>query len=238
MPELLDRLDRLPTGTHCVSLFASSEEAETQALDFIRGAPADQATAYWVPEPQAADAYNARLAAEASDHVGCVLFLPTEQVEVVEGHLRPVSAVREFVAAHPKGVTAAGATLSYYWAPENVSAHLEYEGWFDNLNHEGSRFLCPYDLRTVPPERAPEILRSLGDHHSHVVLSRSTEPAIRLLQLFVFASAYEIPEALETQLGWAIRRELAYSGHPSGELALTESGDRIVREWSATAIVG
>jgi hypothetical protein len=238
MPETVASLAHLPIGSHCVSFFVSREEAAAQAVDFLAGAPQGQASSYWVPDRETVAYYQNRLSGRSPDKVDSVHFLSTEQVQAREGKLRPVDEVLEFVGKHPEGVTAAGETLSRYWTPDTVPDHLEYEAWFDEQPRTSSRFLCPYDIRRVPPEQAPEILRTLGTHHSHTLLSDSTEPAVRLLQLFVFGSAPAVPNVLEPTLGWAVRGRLLEFEGDQYDLGLAPLGEKIVQDWGQVAAIG
>jgi MEDS: MEthanogen/methylotroph, DcmR Sensory domain len=238
MAAVLEDLRALPVGAHALSLHASQDEALRNAVEFLAGAPIGHAVSYWVPTEPLAERYNAKLAEVAPEHAGRVRFLPTEQVREHEGKLRPVDEIIAFVQGHPRGVTAAGETISYYWNVVTMDAHLEYEAWFDERPRDDSRFLCPYDLRRIPSGRATEVLRSLGAHHDHIILSRSRDPSVRLLELFVFPKVREIPSTLEETLGWALRTELVdVEGSPS-ELELTTKGDDVVREWGDRALVG
>lgn len=237
MPQVVDDLVHLPLGSHCVSFHVSREEAADHAASFLAGTPEDQAASYWVGDASLLPYYEEKLAQAAPHQVGCVHLLDTEQVASEGGRLRPVPTVREFVGAHPEGVTAAGETLSLYWTRETIPEHLEYEQWFDALPRDDSRFLCPYDLRRVPPEMAPMVLRDLGAHHSHAVLSSSLEPAVRLLQLFVFATPAEVPDALKDTHRWALEHGLISSSAPEEEMSLTEAGTQIVHEWSRGTVV-
>lgn len=237
MAELLAELSQLPSGSHCVSFHSSQSEAEDHAVEFLAGSPEGQASSYWVADPALQSSYQERLAERAPGQIGCVHVLDGEQVHPVDGRLRPVEEVVRFVSSHPEGVTGGAERISRHWGPANVPEHLEYEAWFDQQPRRSSRFLCPYDLRTVPPDRAPQILRELGSHHSHVVLSSSPEPAIQLLQLFIFGSPRELPPALDSILGWAVRRGLIEASDPSADFALTEAGNQIVQDWSRLTTV-
>ncbi|MCI4362713.1 MAG: hypothetical protein L3K13_00160 [Thermoplasmata archaeon] len=228
----MEDLAHLGLGSHCVSFHASRDEAKDQAVDFLAGAPDGQAASYWVGEPTLKDYYSEELARRSPDHVGCVFILPGPQVRWIEDRLRPADEVLEFVGAHPEGVSGAAETITQYWAPENVPDHLEYESWFQDQPRDHSRFLCPYDLRRIPPEIAPGTLRELGRHHTHVALSASREPAARLLQLFIFGSTEKIPVALRESLEWALKTGLVVDrGGPDG-LTITPEGETIVREWN------
>jgi hypothetical protein len=231
VPILFADPKELPPGSHCASFHTTREEGTRQAISFLAGIPEGQATSHWVPDPEAAAYYNLWLAREAPEHVGCVAILPHEQVEPVDGKLRPVPEVRRFLDHHPEGVTAGGETITRYWKPENIPDHLEYEAWFQEQPLGRSRFLCPYDLRAVPSDLAPQVLRGLGAHHSHVVLSTSREPGARLLQLFLFPTIEEIPESVEGTLGWALKKDLVEIQRPIRELSITASGERVVRDW-------
>lgn len=236
-PTVLAELRDLPLGSHCASFHVSRQEAARNAISFIAGAPEGQAKAYWVPDSETAAYYDLWLAREVPDAVGCVAILPHEQVESVGGKLRPAQEIRRFIGRHPEGVTAAGETITRYWKPQNVPDHMEYEAWFQSQPMEKSRFLCPYDLRAVPPDMAPMVLRELGSHHSHVVLSTSLEPGARLLQLFIFPTVEEIPEPIEGTLGWALKKDFVEIQRPVRELTLTPSGERVVNDWGERTTV-
>lgn len=237
VPEVVSEAIHLPLGSHCISFHVSREEAADHAVQFLADSPPGLAASYWVPDAFLAAYYTDRLARVAPTQVGCVRVLGHEQVEPVEGRLRPVREVREFVGGHPDGVSGGADTISDYLSPENLDDHLEYERWFDEQPRTGSRFLCPYDLRKVPPREAPTVLRELGRHHSHAILSASTEPAVRLLQLFVFGSAEAVPEPLRDTYRWATEHVLVESDGPSDALRLTPAGEEIVRDWSRSAVI-
>ncbi|MFZ1024094.1 MAG: hypothetical protein WAN87_08160 [Thermoplasmata archaeon] len=184
-----------------------------------------------------ADYYSDRLSARAPDQVGCVAILGHEQVEPVQGKLRPVSEVTDFIRAHPEGVSAAGETLTTYWTPENIPDHVEYESWFQEQPRSNSRFLCLYDLRRVPPEMAPKVLRELGAQHSHAALSRSPDPAVRLIQFFAFGTPAEIPLQLRDTYRWATEQNLITASDPIEEMTLTSKGEQVVADWSPTATI-
>ncbi|HZY70239.1 MAG TPA: hypothetical protein VFF67_04585 [Thermoplasmata archaeon] len=100
-----------------------------------------------------------------------------------------------------------------------------------------SRFLCPYDLRRIPIELASRVLRSLGAHHTHAALSSSTEPAVRLLQLFVFPTVDDIPSSLQAAYAWARNSGLVEGPDATGGLALTPEGERVVGAWREVAVL-
>ena len=237
MATVIEDLKELPRGSHCVSFHANREEAARNAISFLAGAPEGQAATYWVPDADLAAYYNLWLAREAPEHVGCVAILPHEQVENVSGKLRPTMEIRRFMDSHPEGVTASGETITRYWKPQNIPDHLEYEAWFQDQPKGSSRFLCPYDLRAVPPDLAPQVIRELAAHHSHVVLSTSREPGARLLQLFIFPTVEEIPEPAEGTLGWALKKDLVEIQRPIRELSLTTLGERVVKDWGERTTV-
>lgn len=235
MVEVVEDLRQLPLGSHAISLHVGHAEAADHAAEFVAGTPGGQSSSYWIADATLARYYDEKIAHEAPNQVGCVHVLPSEQVEYVGGRLRPVAEVRGALAAHPEGMTAAGETLSYYWQPETIPAHLEYEAWFDALPRTGSRFLCPYDLRTVPPSMAPEVMRELGSHHSHVALSRSAHPAARLLELLLFSSASEVPPVLHGTLTWAKDSGLLHARDPLAPMSLSAAGEELVAEWESRA---
>jgi hypothetical protein len=225
----------LPIGGHGLSLHASREEAAEHAVDFLAGAPSGQPAVYWVGDASLVPYYDEKLAAKAPAQVGCVRALDHEQVDSVDGRLRPTPEVVAYLREHGEGTTAGADTLSLYWTPETMPEHLEYEAWFDEQPRDASRFLCPYDLRRVPAEKAPEILRELGRHHSHVVLSDAPEPAVRLLQLFVFATPAELPVALRESLLWAAQEGLVKVLGPHEEFLATPKGVALFRNWARQA---
>jgi hypothetical protein len=237
MATVIEDLRQLPQGSHCVSFHTTRQEAARNAASFIAGTPEGQAVTYWVPDSEVASYYSLWVAREAPDHVGCIAILPHEQVEVVDGKLRPVAEVRQFVGSHPDGVTAGGETITRYWTPKNIPDHMEYEAWFQTMPRAESRFLCPYDLRAVPPDLAPVVLRELGAHHSHVVLSASREPGARLLQLFIFPTIDEMPDAADENLGWALKKDLVEIQRPVREVVLTRAGEQVVRDWGERTTV-
>lgn len=233
MPEVLADLVHLPLGSHCVSFHASREEAADHAARFLAGTPSGQAASYWVPDASLIAYYDERVRTHAPQQVGCVQPLGHEQVDWVDGKLRPTSEVSAFVRDHPEGVTAAGETLSLYWTSDTIPQHLEYEQWFDEQPREHSRFLCPYDLRKVPPDMAPNVLRELGAHHSHALLSDSQEPAVRLLQLFVFGNPDQLPAQLTETYQWAVGSGFVEDRGPREEMSLTRLGELLVRDWES-----
>ncbi|HYK92902.1 MAG TPA: hypothetical protein VEY07_02535 [Thermoplasmata archaeon] len=237
-PLLVEDLRQLPPGSHCLSFHHSEEEAARHAVEFLSGAPDAASSRYWVADERLRSYYDHWLQTESPGHLGRIGVLLEEQVsEDPEGRLRPVAEVRRFVETHPAGVSAGADTLSRYWSEANVPAHLEYESWFDRQPRAASRFLCPYDLRRVPLDEAATILGQLAQVHSHVVLSRSREPGARLLQLFVYGTREALPERLDPEVGWALRKDLARFVDPGGALELTSTGDRVVQDWSARAII-
>ena len=237
VPEIVETLSRLPPGSHCISLHTSPEEAADHAVDFLAGTPPGQAASYWVPDSDVAAEYNSRLEAEAPGQVGCVRALAHEQVAPHDGRLRPVPEIVDFVTGHPGGVTGGADTISRHWTRESVPDHLEYEAWFDGQPRKASRFLCPYDLRTLPVELVPQVLRGLGTHHSHVSLSNSTDPALHLLQLFLFPTVHDLPPQLHATLGGALALKHASLPGLGSELVLTAAGETVVRNWSRDAVV-
>ncbi|HTW56257.1 MAG TPA: hypothetical protein VMG36_07470 [Thermoplasmata archaeon] len=238
MPEVVDLAAELPVGSHTLSLHASNREAKQHAVSFLAGTPPGQAASYWIGDGDQLPDYRAQLTAEAPEHVGCVAVLPHEQVtEQPDGHLRPAGEIQEFLHAHPEGISAGGDTLSLYWTDRTIPAHLEYEAWLSGQPYDRSRLLCPYDLRRVPPSEAPRVLRELGAHHSHVVLSGSGQPAVRLLQLFVFPDAARMPSALRETLDWGLKTGLVRLDATGRDLSLTTAGEEIVAEWSQQTTV-
>ncbi len=237
MTQVLEDPADLPLGSHALSFHASAEEARDHAIRFLSGTPDGMTAIYWVPDAAASAEYNAKLADVAPSHVGCVLPLGHSQVDWVDGNLRPAPEIRQFLGEHPGGVTAGGDTLTKYWHDDHVDEQVEYEMWFDAQPREDSRFICPYDLRRIGTENPPELLGELGRHHSHVVLSSSAEPAVRLLQLFIFPTAGELPPQLGEDLDWATEQGYIAAGDPMSALRLTPAGQEVVREWGGRTTV-
>jgi hypothetical protein len=239
VPEALEDLADLPLGAHCLGLYADLEEDAEHAAEFVAGAPTWHATAYWVPDRGTSDRCTERIARDGPDHVGCVGILPGGQVEAVEGRLRPVEEIRAFLGAHPEGVSAGADTLSRGLTAGTTPDYLEYEAWFDVQPRDSCRFLCPYDLRMIPPQLAPAVLRDLGAHHSHVALSASESPAVRLLQLFVFARYQDLPAPLLADAEEATAAGLLTVDPATGTFELSERGVFLIEGWShavATAV--
>lgn len=237
MPELIESPRLLPAGSHCLSVHVGDEEGADQAAEFLAGTPDGQSASFWVADEVQENLYRARVARSSPDHVGCVAVLPREQVALVDGRLRPVEEVAAFVGSHPEGVTGAADTIDRNWTPSSLEDHLEYEQWFQAQGREHSRFLCPYELRRIPPESAPKVLRELGEHHSHVVLSGASDPAVQLLELFIFGTPGALPESLRPTLAWAHEAGLLSTDTISGDFRLTLEGERTVRDWGGTATV-
>lgn len=234
-PEILLSPASVPLGAHCLSLHATRREAEDQAIAFLEGTPEGQDARYWVSDATTEQLYSEEVRDRIPAHVGCIAVLPGEQVVTRDGKLRPADEVQAFIATHPEGVTAAADTISAYWTPETLPAHLEYESWFERQPRLGSRFLCPYDLRTVPPSMGAQVMGALGSLHSHVVLSSSVGSGARLLQLFVFGSVDRLPSSLRTTLEWATQRGFVRTESPDRRLSLTDEGVATIRGWSDRA---
>jgi hypothetical protein len=231
MATLLRNLQELPLGSHAVSFHTSDEEEARNAFSFLAGAPPGQTEKLWTRDQKSAEYYRQWATEHAPEHVGCIAILPKEQVEERDGVLRPIPEVMEFVQQHTEGISAMADTLSHYWSPETVPAHLEYEAWFDQQPRESSRFLCPYDLRRVPPERAIDAMRELGAHHSHATLSTDSDPAVRLIQLFLFPHVASVPPELRDTLDWARTSGFVHTQDSAGTLFLTLEGAQLVRAW-------
>ncbi len=232
MARLLQAASDLPIGAHCVSFHASQQEACDQAVSFISGCPNDQAASYWVAERTLLPMYESELKARLPQRPDVVHVLGHSQVHKVGDVLRPVPEVLAFIGQHPEGVTAGGETLTWFWTPETIHEHLEYERWFETQPRQRSRFICPYNLRKVPPGDVLEVLRELSEHHSHVVLSQSRDRPVRLMQLFLFANADSIPEALRPDLRWAVDAGYVQVESPSPLLFLSASGRQLLDDWT------
>lgn len=238
MPKLVETLADLPLGSHALSLHVTANEAAENAARFVSGAPLGQSAAYWVPDSESAELCVRWFSELAPEHVGCVAILPHEQVEFVDDKLRPAAEIRAFVRAHPEGVTASGDTLSHYWTAATIPEHLEYESWFDAQPRDKSRFLCPYDLRMIPPHLASTVLRDLGAQHSHVALSQSPDAVVQLLQLFVFENIEELPPLQREFLEHAVEEGLVVVVEATGDFSLSRSGEALVSRWSDEVLVG
>jgi hypothetical protein len=232
MPELVEDLSELPQGSHCLSLHLGRREAAEHAASFLAGTVDGQTASYWVGDSEAAESTRAAVLEQCPEHIGCVAILPHEQVEPDAGRLRPAHEIKEFLREHPGGVTAAGETLTMYWAPESMPAHLEYETWFQEQPRDSCRFMCPYDLRMIPAHLAPEVLRDLGAHHSHIALSSTRDPVAQTLELFVFPSAADLPSPLRMTLERSLNAGWVSLNEASGRLSLTSAGEEVVQQWS------
>ncbi len=231
MPQVVWDLAELPVGAHCISLYASGEEAVRHAVRFLAGGPPDATALYWVESAERADYLNERLVSVAPNRVGCVRPLPEGQVELRGGRLRPVAEIERFIRGSDGGVTGGADTLSRYLAEGQSAALREYEAWFDAQPRSGSRFLCPYDIRVALPSD-PELIRALGSHHSHVALSGSSEPAVRLFQLTLFDRPASLPATVRPAYEWAREHRLVTPAGPDDPITLTEAGESVVHEWT------
>jgi hypothetical protein len=222
-------LAKLPVGAHAVGFYASPQEASDHAAAFLAGTPKGQSAAFWVSTEALKSRFKERIAKLSPNaEVGV---LPEGQVGTEGEKLRPVAEVTHFLGAHPEGVTAGADTLSDHLSAANVGRFTEYESWIDGQPHEHSRLLCPYDLRRLPPEGATDLVRGLGASHSHVALSTSEEPAMRLLQLFVFPTVQSVPEVLRDTIRWALSEGYVLADG-SGAFDTTARGQRLISEWS------
>ena len=70
-----------------------------------------------------------------------------------------------------------------------------------------------------------------------MVLSPSAEPAVRLLQLFVFETATDVPAALAETLEWAVKEGFVRTDGPKGEMVLTSVGNDIVDAWAGVTSI-
>jgi hypothetical protein len=227
--EVIETADRVPLGSHALAVYATPEEATHLLAAFASGAPRGQPTRLFVSDEEQARAQRLAIGAGPTEHLKV---LPEGQAVLSEGRLRPAPAVRDFVEAHGEGVTAAGDTVSRHLTSSNARLFMEYEHWFDRQPRTRSRFLCPYDLRLLPTDQAPSILRSLAQHHSYVVLSGCRDPDIQLLQLFLFERQVPPPAPLASSLSWALAEKLVVRYPLTDRLGLTPDGQRIVRAGS------
>ncbi|MDE1819238.1 MAG: hypothetical protein KGJ23_02840 [Euryarchaeota archaeon] len=236
MPILLKDLSSLPSGTHAIAFHDSGEEEAEHAVAFLRGASDPGATAYWVAEPWVADLVREKLPRISARFEGAIRDLQGPQVAATQRVLRPVPEIAEFVSAHPRGVSAGADAVSYYWTREDVPRIEEYESWFDQQPRGGSRFLCPYDLRRIPLDMAPSLMRQLGSAHDHLTLSDSEDPISRLVQAFLFASPQGVPEGLRGTVDEALDNGWLYY-RPSHGFSWTVRGEhfsQLLRERTRT----
>ena len=231
MPQVVWDLADLPVGAHCLGLYASGEEAVRQAVRFLAGGPPDAMASYWVESAERADYLNERLASVAPNRVGCARSLPGGQVEPRGGRLRPVAEIERFICDSAGGVTGGADTLSSYLADGQSAALREYEAWFDAQPRPASRFLCPYDIRVALPSD-PDLIRALGSLHSHVALSGSSEPAVRLFQLKLFDRPAALPATVRPVYDWAREHLLVTPAGPDDPIILTRAGESVVHEWT------
>ena len=57
------------------------------------------------------------------------------------------------------------------------------------------------------------------------------------MQLFVFPTIEDIPEPVDSTLGWALKKDLVEIVRPVRELNLTHDGERVVQDWSERTTV-
>lgn len=235
MPQVVWDPQELSVGSHSLCLYADAAEAAEKEARYLAGTPDGLFATFLVSGPARADAAMAQLRHAAPRLVLALQQFEGEHVEAVDGRLRPVRAIRELLAAHPEGVSAGADTFSSHWGPESVEAHLEYEQWFDGQARERSRFLCAYDLARIPAASLAETLDSLGRHHSHVVLSGSSEPAVRFAQLLAFGTPARVPVRLRENLLWAIEERYLRTLGPHDPLVVAVRGRDCFSEWASRA---
>ena len=216
----------LPRGSHAVAFYAGEEERAEVASRFISGAPVGQAVGFWVLDFRTDGQDNDRLGSRLRITWGASRRSARRRSSPARVAFGPwprfADSCRTTRRASRAGRTPSRTTSRTRTPP----SHLKYESWFQSLPREASRFLCPYALRRIPPESAPEIMRELGKDHSHVVLSSSPGPAVRLLQLFLFTSSAESPERAHAELRWARNRGSVYLARRRDTLELTPAGRR------------
>ncbi|MGA8303508.1 MAG: hypothetical protein WA691_01995 [Thermoplasmata archaeon] len=143
--------------------------------------------------------------------------------------LRPVSEALDFASAHPEGASLCGDTIPSFLNRRCLLDVLAYEDWFDGLRPFYHRGLCPYDLTNIPVDRAPEALGRLAKAHTHGVLSRDPDPAVRFLQLLILPHVENPPEE---HLGWLAQAvDLGLVNQDRGEdsAELTPRGQNFAR---------
>ncbi len=228
-PTVLEDPEQLPPGSHCLSLYASDEEAALRAAAFLAGAEDPSRATYYVS--------GERLLAYTRRHVRARSPRLAQRVRDLGGpqtvregpYFRPAAEVVRFVREHPEGVSTGGQTITQYWSRETIAGHLEYEQWFQQQPREGSRFLCPYDLREVPVDLAPRVLANLALHHSHIIFSTAPEPASQVLQLATSPRLEEMSPTLERSARWCLQEGFATVEAGSGTLTLAERGESFAR---------
>jgi hypothetical protein len=231
MAECLDATSQVPVGAHCLSLHATQEEAADHAAAFLSGSPPEHATSYWVAQAGLVPLYRERIGAVDPRHVRSIRVLAGPQVHRVDHRLRPVEEITSFFERHPEGATCGADTITWYWTPDDIRDHLEYEQWFQLQPRVRNRFLCPYDLRRIPLDDAVPVLRELADHHSHLVFSRDRQNPIRLLQLMIFVNTDDIPTTMSSDLDWAVDAGYATVGDETGSLSPTLTGRDLLESW-------
>lgn len=211
---LLNDLAEMPAGSHALALHDSAAEGAEHATAFLCSAPDPSSCSYWVDDPRLLELYRARVARSGPDRSGSVRLLPGSQVEPFGSRLRPVREVREFVGSHPKGVSVAAESTSRALNFESLPKFEEYERWLGRQPNRVSRYLCPYDLRRVPLDHAPSLMRALGEAHTHLLLSWTEDLVLRLLEVFLFATPNGVPEGLQGTLEQA--RDAGWLGYEAG----------------------
>ncbi|MDE1836846.1 MAG: hypothetical protein KGJ23_09545 [Euryarchaeota archaeon] len=229
-PLLISDLSKLPLGSHCLSLYASQDEAADRAAAFLAGAEDPRSARYFVAGDRLLAFTRRKVRERSRARSSCVNDLRGPQaVRQRDGRFRPAPEVIQFVSEHPEGVSAGGQTITRYWRRETVPDHLEYEEWFDRQPRSTSRFLCPYDLREVPVDLAATTLLELAHHHSHLVLSNAAEPASLLLQLLALPAGTPLPPFHQRVRAWCLEEGLVEEEGRTNPLVLTVEGATFAR---------
>ncbi|MDE1820185.1 MAG: hypothetical protein KGJ23_07420 [Euryarchaeota archaeon] len=229
-PIILDEPSRLPVGGHALSMFASDQEGADHAASFLSGGKEPASSSFWVGEASAFEVYQRAVERSAPRFVESLHALKGAHVEWVgtdRRALRPIPEVLQFLQEHPQGLSAGANTLSHFWSPTDMPAFLEYENWIQQLPHAEARLLCPYDLRRIPVASAPTVVSTLARRHDHLVLSRTQDPLLTMLELFLFRKEAEVPPSLRPALERGLEDRWVQSA-PEGGFEWTARGEHFV----------
>lgn len=229
IPEVVSDLAELPPGSHCLSFYASDEEAADQAAAFLAGAEDPRSATYWVADGKLLAYTRKRVRARAPAMTSRVKVLGGPQAVRTGAHFRPTVEVVRFVSEHPEGVTAAGQTITRYWTRETIPGHVEYEQWFHQQPRRNCRFLCPYDLRRVPADLAGKVLPMLAQNHSHMALSKVPDPASLILQLSVSPRLADVPKELEGILNWSLTQGFTKLDKDRSAVSMALEGEQFAK---------
>jgi hypothetical protein len=222
--------EELPPGSHSLGFYASASEAARNMASFLRGAQIQgQRAIVLTADDRMLQLYRDEISKVVPEMADALTRISGPHAVPTAAGLRPVSEAMDFASAHPEGASLCGDTIPSFLNRRSLLEVLAYEDWFDGLRPFYHRGLCPYDLTNIPVERAPEALGRLAKAHSHGVLSRDPDPAVRFLQLLILPHVENPPVE---HLGWLAQAvDLGLVSQDRGEetAELTPRGENFAR---------